>query len=196
MRIAEDGEILTRGPHVMKGYFNNEAETAAVIDTDGWFHTGDIGIIDADGFVKITDRKKNIIVLSNGKNVAPQPIESELVQSPFISQIMLIGNERKNLAALIVPNFDALKAWTAENDVETDDLSAMLQTREVQQLIQRELRSRLTNFADFEQVRRFALLEKEFSQDADEMTPTLKLKRNVIIEKYADVIEGMYPEDG
>ncbi|MDE0013696.1 MAG: long-chain fatty acid--CoA ligase [Candidatus Poribacteria bacterium] len=195
VQIAEDGEILTRGPHVMKGYFNNEAETAEVIDADGWFYTGDIGIIDADGFVKITDRKKNIIVLSNGKNVAPQPIESELVQSPFISQIMLIGNERKNLAALIVPNFDALKAWASENNVEATDISAMLQASEVRQLIQREIRSRLTDFADFEQVRRFALLEQEFSQEADEMTPTLKLKRNVIIEKYADVIEGMYPED-
>lgn len=195
VRIAEDGEILTRGPHVMKGYFNNEAATAEVIDGEGWFHTGDIGIIDADGFVKITDRKKNIIVLSNGKNVAPQPIESELVQSPFISQIMLVGNERKNLAALIVPHFDALKAWASENSIEPGDLSAMLRTREVQQHIQREIRSRLTDFADFEQVRRFVLLEKEFSQEADEMTPTLKLKRNVIIEKYGDVIEGMYPED-
>ncbi len=195
VQIAEDGEILTRGPHVMKGYFNNEAETAEVIDAERWFHTGDIGIIDEDGFVKITDRKKNIIVLSNGKNVAPQPIESELVQSPFISQIMLIGNERKNLAALIVPNSDALKAWASENNVEATDISAMLQASEVQQLIQREIRSRLTDFADFEQVRRFALLEQEFSQEADEMTPTLKLKRNVIIEKYADVIEGMYPED-
>ncbi len=195
VQIAEDGEILTRGPHVMKGYFNNETETAEVIDADRWFHTGDIGIIDEDGFVKITDRKKNIIVLSNGKNVAPQPIESELVQSPFISQIMLIGNERKNLAALIVPNYDALKAWASENNVEAADTSAILQAREVQQLIQGEIRSRLTDFADFEQVRRFALLEQEFSQEADEMTPTLKLKRNVIIEKYADVIEGMYPED-
>lgn len=195
VQIAEDGEILTRGPHVMKGYFNNAAATAEVIDGDGWFHTGDIGIIDADGFVKITDRKKNIIVLSNGKNVAPQPIESELVQSPFISQIMLVGNERKNLAALIVPNFDALKAWASENSIETADLSAMLQTREVQQHIQSEIRDRLTDFADFEQVRRFVLLEKEFSQEADEMTPTLKLKRNVIIEKYSDAIEGMYPED-
>ena len=195
VQIAEDGEILTRGPHVMKGYFNNEAETAEVIDAERWFHTGDIGIIDEDGFVKITDRKKNIIVLSNGKNVAPQPIESELVQSPFISQIMLIGNERKNLAALIVPNFDVLKAWASENNVEASDISAMLQASEVQQLIQREIRSRLTDFADFEQVRRFALLEQEFSQEADEMTPTLKLKRNIIIEKYADVIEGMYPED-
>ena len=195
VRIAEDGEILTRGPHVMKGYFNNEAATAEVIDGEGWFHTGDIGIIDADGFVKITDRKKNIIVLSNGKNVAPQPIESELVQSPFISQIMVVGSDRKNLAALIVPNFDALKAWASENSIETDDLSAMLQAREVQQHIQREIRSRLTDFADFEQVRRFVLLEKEFSQEADEMTPTLKLKRNVIIKKYSDVIEEMYPED-
>ena len=199
VKIAEDGEILTRGPHVMKGYFNNEAETAEVIDAERWLHTGDIGIIDEDGFVKITDRKKNIIVLSNGKNVAPQPIESELVQSPFISQIMLIGNERKNLAALIVPNFDALKAWASENNVAEGgpdgDTLPLHETREVQQLIQREVRSRLTDFADFEQVRRFELLEQEFSQEADEMTPTLKLKRNVIIEKYADVIEGMYPED-
>ena len=195
VQIAEDGEILTRGPHVMKGYFNNETETAEVIDTDNWFHTGDIGLIDEDGFVKITDRKKNIIVLSNGKNVAPQPIESELVQSPFISQIMLIGNERKNLAALIVPNFDALKAWAEENGIETTEPAALLQVSEIQQLIQRDIRSRLTDFADFEQVRRFALLEKEFSQEADEMTPTLKLKRNVIIEKYGNVIEQMYPED-
>lgn len=195
VQIAADGEILTRGPHVMKGYFNNDAATAEVIDADGWFHTGDIGIIDADGFVKITDRKKNIIVLSNGKNVAPQPIESELVRSPFISQVMVVGSERKNLAALIVPNFDALKAWASENGIETADLPAMLQTREVQQHIQSEIRSRLTDFADFEQVRRFTLLEKEFSQEADEMTPTLKLKRNVIIEKYGDAIGGMYPED-
>ena len=134
-------------------------------------------------------------MLSNGKNVAPQPIESELVRSPFISQVMVVGSERKNLAALIVPNFDALKAWASENSIETGDLSAMLQTREVQQHIQSEIRSRLTDFADFEQVRRFTLLGKEFSQEDDEMTPTLKLKRNVIIEKYGDVIDGMYPED-
>ncbi len=195
VQIAEDGEILTRGPHVMKGYFNNEDATAEVIDGEGWFHTGDIGIIDDDGFIKITDRKKNIIVLSNGKNVAPQPIESQLVQSPFIDQIMLVGNERKNIAALIVPNFDALKSWASENSVDSSDIPEMLKIREVQQLIQSEIRERLRDFADFEQVRRFTLLEKEFSQEEDEMTPTLKLKRNVIIEKYTDVIEGMYPEE-
>lgn len=188
VRIAEDGEILTRGPHVMKGYFNNPDATAEVIDADGWFHTGDIGVIDADGFVKITDRKKNIIVLSNGKNVAPQPIESELVRSPFINQVLVLGSEQKNLAALIVPNFDALEEWGGENGVEMDNL----QKREVQQLFQSELRERLADFADFEQVRRFALLEKDFTQENDEVTPTLKLKRNVIIERYADVIEGLY----
>ena len=199
VHIAEDGEILTRGPHVMKGYFNNASATAEVIDGEGWFYTGDIGLIDEDGFVRITDRKKNIIVLSNGKNVAPQPIESELVQSPFIDQILLVGNERKNLAALIVPNFDALKAWATENNVETGrtdgETPPLHETREVQQLIQGEIRSRLTDFSDFEQVRRFTLLDKEFSQEADEMTPTLKLKRNVIIERYGDAIEEMYPED-
>ena len=120
---------------------------------------------------------------------------SELVQSPFIDQIMLVGNERKNVAALIVPNFDALKSWASENSVDTSDIPEMLKTREVQQLIQREIRERLTDFADFEQVRRFVLLEKEFSQEEDEVTPTLKLKRNVIFEKYSDVIEGMYPEE-
>ena len=195
VQIAEDGEILTRGPHVMKGYFNNESATAEVIDADGWFYTGDIGVIDADGFIKITDRKKNIIVLSNGKNVAPQPIESALVQSPFISQIMVIGSERKNLAALIVPNFDALKAWASENGVDTSDLSAMLNTGEVQRHLHNEIRSRLTDFADFEQVQRLTLLEKEFSEEEDEMTPTLKLKRNVIMERYAEAIEAMYPEN-
>lgn len=195
VQIAEDGEILTRGPHVMKGYYNNESATAEVIDADGWFHTGDIGIIDEDGFIKITDRKKNIIVLSNGKNVAPQPIESQLVQSPFIDQIMLVGNERKNIAALIVPNFDALKSWASENDIDNSDIPELLKIRDVQQLIQKEIRERTIDFADFEQVRRFTLLEKEFSQEADEMTPTLKLKRNVIIEKYGDVIEGMYPDE-
>lgn len=194
VNIAEDGEILTRGPHVMKGYFNNAEATEEVIDGEGWFHTGDIGIIDEDGFLKITDRKKNIIVLSNGKNVAPQPIESQLVQSPYIDQIMLVGNERKNIAALIVPNFDALKTWASENSLDNSDLSALLNTRDVKLLIQRVIQERLTDFADFEQVRRFALLENEFSQEEDEMTPTLKLKRNVIIEKYGDVIEGMYPE--
>lgn len=194
VNIAEDGEILTRGPHVMKGYFNNAEATEEVIDGEGWFHTGDIGIIDEDGFLKITDRKKNIIVLSNGKNVAPQPIESELVQSPYIDQIMLVGNERKNVAALIVPNFDALKTWASENSLDNSNLSALLKTRDVQLLIQKVMQERLTDFADFEQVRRFALLENEFSQEEDEMTPTLKLKRNVIIEKYGDVIEGMYPE--
>ena len=195
VQIAEDGEILTRGPHVMKGYYNNESATAEVIDADGWLHTGDIGIIDEDGFIKITDRKKNIIVLSNGKNVAPQPIESQLVQSQFIDQIMLVGNERKNIAALIVPNFDALNTWATEHDVDTSDIPELLNTRDVQQLIQKEIREHITDFADFEQVRRFALLEKEFSQEADEMTPTLKLKRNVIIEKYGHVIEGMYSDE-
>ena len=195
VNIAEDGEILTRGPHVMKGYFNNEEATTEVIDQDGWFYTGDIGVIDEGGFIKITDRKKNIIVLSNGKNVAPQPLESQLVQSPYIDQIMLVGNERKNVAALIVPNFDALKTWADENDVDESEISTLVNTREVQQLIQQEIRELLSDFADFEQVRRFALLEKEFSQEEDEMTPTLKLKRNIIIEKYADVIEGMYPEE-
>ncbi len=190
VHIAADGEILTRGPHVMKGYFNNPAATAEVIDADGWFYTGDIGVIDSDGFVKITDRKKNIIVLSNGKNVAPQPIESELERSALIEQVLVVGNEQKNLAALIVPNVDAVKAWNAENAVETDDM----QHREILRRFQTEIRVRLKDFADFEQVRRFTLLEEAFTLEKNEMTPTLKLKRNVILERYHDVIARMYQD--
>ncbi|MCZ6679084.1 MAG: long-chain fatty acid--CoA ligase [Candidatus Poribacteria bacterium] len=195
VRIAEDGEISSRGPHIMEGYFNKPEETSEAIDADGWFHTGDIGEIDSDGFLKITDRKKNIIVLSNGKNVAPQPIENQLKQSLYISQIMLIGDQRKSIAALIVPSFDAIKDYAKENQLETDDMSALIRRKEIQQLIRREINDHSTQFADFEQVRMFTLLEREFTQEAGEMTPTFKLKRRVIIEKYKDLIEKMYGGD-
>ena len=119
----------------MQGYFNKPSDTAEAIDSDGWFHTGDIGEIDAEGFVKITDRKKNILVLSNGKNVAPQPIENQLKQSPYISEIMLLGDQRSTVTALIVPNYDEIKEYATEHGLETEDLPALLQTQEIQRLI-------------------------------------------------------------
>ena len=192
VEIAEDGEILSRGPHIMQGYFNKPEDTAEAIDADGWFHTGDIGQMDADGFLSITDRKKNIIVLSNGKNVAPQPIENQLIQSRYINQVMLIGDQQKSISALIVPNFDALKEYAKEIQLGTQDVAELITARETRQLIRKEIERFSTDLADFERVKMFTLLGREFTQEADEMTPTLKLKRKVIIEKYGDKIEKMY----
>lgn len=196
VEIAEDGEILSRGPHIMQGYFNKPSDTAEAIDSAGWFHTGDIGEIDAEGFLKITDRKKNILILSNGKNVAPQPIENQLKQSPYISEIMLLGDQRSTVTALIVPNYDEIKEYATEQGLETQDLAALLQTQEIQQLIRGEINQYSADFADFERVRRFTLMEEEFSQEAGDITPTLKLKRQVIMEKHKAAIDQMYGDDG
>ena len=196
MKIAEDGEILSRGPHIMQGYFNKPSDTAEAIDADGWFYTGDIGEIDEEGFLTITDRKKNLLILSNGKNVAPQPIENQLKQSPYISEIMLLGDQRRTITALIVPNYDAIKEYAAEQQLEAEDMSALLQTQEVQRLIRGEINQYSSDFADFERVRMFTLMGKEFSEESGEMTPTLKLKRPVIMENHKAVIAQMYGDDG
>ena len=196
VKIAEDGEILSRGPHIMQGYFNKPSDTDEAIDTDGWFHTGDIGEIDEEGFLTITDRKKNLLILSNGKNVAPQPIENQLKQSPYISEIMLLGDQRRTITALIVPNYDAIKEFAAEQQLEEEDVPALLQTQEVQRLIRGEINQYSSDFADFERVRMFTLMEKEFSEESGEMTPTLKLKRPVIMENHKAVIDQMYGDDG
>ena len=195
VKIAEDGEILSKGPHIMKGYYNRPEDTAEAIDGEGWFHTGDIGQIDEDGFLRITDRKKNILVLSNGKNVAPQPIESQLVRSEYISQVMLIGDGQKSVAALVVPNFDALGEYGKEKGLETEDVPALVETKEIRQLIRGEINQLVVDFADFERPRMFAVLNREFTQEQDEMTPTLKLKRQVILDHFSDEINAIYGED-
>ena len=196
MKIAEDGEILSRGPHIMQGYFNKPSDTAEAIDADGWFYTGDIGEIDEEGFLTITDRKKNLLILSNGKNVAPQPIENQLKQSPYISEIMLLGDQRRTVTALIVPNYDAIKEFAAEQQLEAEDIPALLQTQEIQRLIRGEINQYSADFADFERVRMFTLMAEEFSEESGEMTPTLKLKRPVIMENHKAVIDQMYGDDG
>lgn len=196
VKIAEDGEILSRGPHIMQGYFNKPSDTAEAIDADGWFYTGDIGEIDEEGFLTITDRKKNLLILSNGKNVAPQPIENQLKQSPYISEIMLLGDQRRTITALIVPNYDAIKEYAAEQQLEAEDMSALLQTQEIQRLIRGEINQYSSDFADFERVRMFTLMAEEFSEESGEMTPTLKLKRSVIMENHKAAIDQMYGDDG
>ncbi len=172
-RIADDGEILTKGPHVMKGYFNQPEATAEVVDKEGWFHTGDIGMIDADGFLFITDRKKDLIKTSGGKMVAPQNIESALKANPLIADCVVIGDKQKFISALIVPSSQDLK--TKER---------------IEQLVQSVNKS----LAPFEQIKKFILLAEPFSAATGELTPTLKVKRRVIAERYASQIAGLYQE--
>jgi long-chain acyl-CoA synthetase len=192
VKIAEDGEILTRGPHVMKGYYKKPQATAEVIDKDGWFHTGDIGILDPEGFLVITDRKKDILVTSGGKNIAPQPIENRLKANKFFTEVVMVGNKRSFPAALIVPNFETLDRWAKDKGIASGNREELLVRSEVL-LHYKELIASLTpDLAQFEKIKRIALLAREFSLEAGELTPTLKVKRRVVEDKYKDLIDRMY----
>jgi long-chain acyl-CoA synthetase len=195
VKIADDGEILTRGPHVMKGYFNNPEATAQAIDPQGWFHTGDIGEIDRDGFLRITDRKKDIIINAYGKNIAPQPLEGLLKSSPYIGTPVLIGDRRKFLTALIVPNFEKLERDAATMGLKWDSREELLGQDRVRGLFQEELDRFNKNLDRQEKIRRFALLPRDFTIEADEITPSLKVKRKVVDKKYKSLIDGMYEND-
>jgi long-chain acyl-CoA synthetase len=196
VKIASDGEILSRGPHIMKGYWNNPEATAAAIDAEGWFHTGDIGEIDKDGFLKITDRKKDIIINAYGKNIAPQPIEALLKSSPYVGTPVLIGDRRKYLAALIVPNFEKLEREAAALGVPVGSREELVADTRVKGLIQTELDRFNKNLDRQEKIRRFALLSRDFTIDDDEITPSLKVKRKNIDKKYKSVIDQMYVDEG
>ncbi|MGB5516273.1 MAG: long-chain fatty acid--CoA ligase, partial [Thermoanaerobaculia bacterium] len=186
LRIAEDGEILARGPQIMSGYHNLPEQTAEAIDPEGWFHTGDIGEIDDGGFLKITDRKKEIIVNAYGKNVAPAPIENALKASRFVGQAVVIGDRRKLLAALLVPDFDTLQVWaTSQQGIEADDVSTLLGTEQVKALFTEEIKIVNENLARYEQIRIWHLLPDDFTIETGELTPTQKIKRRVINEKYS-----------
>ena len=190
--IAEDGEILARGPNIMRGYHNLPEASAEAIDDDGWFHTGDIGELDEDGFLKITDRKKEIIVNAYGKNVAPAPIENELKASRFIGQAVVVGDRRKMLAALLVPDFEVLQSWAKREKVDADDNAALLADPRVRELFEHEMKTVNSGLARYEQVHVWQLLQDEFTIETGEMTPTQKIKRRVINQKYGEVIEDLY----
>ncbi|MEA2571333.1 MAG: long-chain acyl-CoA synthetase [Acidobacteriota bacterium] len=192
VRIEADGEICTRGPHVMKGYWNNPEATAQAIDADGWFHTGDIGLIDEDGFLKITDRKKDIIINAYGKNIAPQPLEALLKSSPYIGTPVLIGDQRKYLAALIVPNFEKLERDATTMGVPFTNREELVAHDTVRGIFQGEIDRFNTNLDRQEKIRRFALLARDFTIDEDEITPSLKVKRKNIDKKYKDLIDSLY----
>jgi long-chain acyl-CoA synthetase len=191
VKIAPDGEILSRGPSLMRGYFGKPQATEEAIDSEGWFHTGDIGELTPEGSLRITDRKKDIIVLANGKNVAPQPIEATLKQSAYIQEAVLIGDKQNAIVAIIVPAFDRLKAWAKDHELPTTDVAELARRPDVRKLFKEELDRASAGLADFEKVKKFTLAAQPFSIEGGELTPTLKVKRKVIAEKYADEIAQM-----
>jgi long-chain acyl-CoA synthetase len=192
IRIADDGEIEVRGPNVMRGYYNKPEETRAVITSDGWFKTGDIGTLDDDGFLRITDRKKELFKTSGGKYISPQPIEQAIKGSRFVNQVVLIGAERKFPAALIVPDWEQLESYCKLKGIEVKSHSELCRHPRIIDLIQRQIDSLTPNLAKYEKIKKVALLENEFTIEGGELTPTLKVKRRVIDEKYRDVIERIY----
>jgi long-chain acyl-CoA synthetase len=191
VKIAEDGEILCKGPNVMMGYYKRPDLTIEVLK-DGWFHTGDIGVMIDNKFLKITDRKKEIFKTSGGKYVAPQPIENKMKESKWIEQMMVTGAGEKYTGALIVPAFNALKEWCSEHGVAFNGNESIIKNEKVIALIKDAVERYNQNFNQVEQIKKFELLPREWSVEGGELTPTLKLKRKVILEKYKDAIERIY----
>jgi long-chain acyl-CoA synthetase len=191
VKIAPDGEILTRGPHVMKGYYNKPEATAEVMDADGWFHTGDIGEL-RDGFLAITDRKKDIIVTAGGKNIAPQPVENLVKTNKYVSQAVMIGDKRRFPSMLIVPNFEQLEAWAKQKNFIWTDRSQLVRMPAVHAKMEKEVLEMVSALAQFERPKKIALLESDFSLERGEMTPTQKVKRRVVERNYKDVIDSLY----
>ncbi len=192
VKTAEDGEILIRGPNVMKGYYKNEAATKEALDTDGWFHTGDVGVVDSEGYLAITDRKKDLIVTAGGKNIAPQPIENRIKTNAYIAEIVLVGNRRKFPSALIVPDFERLEKWAESQDIDTRDREGLIQNEKVLDFMQQQVGEMTSGLAQFEKIKKIRLLAQEFTIDGGELTPTLKVKRRVIESRYKDIIDELY----
>jgi long-chain acyl-CoA synthetase len=194
VKIAEDGEILSRGPHIMLGYYNKPDATREVVDREGWFHTGDIGLVDADGMLKITDRKKDLIVTAGGKNIAPQPIENMAKASKFVLNAVMLGDKRKFPIMLVVPNLDRLKAWAAHKKLLAPDDASLLKLPEVEAKMDREVRKTLRDLAQYEVPKKLLLLAKDFTIEGGELTPKMSVKRRVVEQRYADAIERLYAE--
>ncbi|NOT46620.1 MAG: long-chain fatty acid--CoA ligase [Acidobacteria bacterium] len=195
VRIAADGEIEASGPGVMQGYYNKEEATRGAFTEDGWFRTGDIGEIDADGFLKITDRKKELFKTSGGKYIAPSPIEQMIRSSRFVNQVVLIGNERRFAAALIVPNFEMLDSYAKHKSIKPMSRGEFCRDKRIIDLFERQIAAATKGLAKFETVKKIALIEAEMTVEGGELTPTMKLKRRVIDEKYKELIDGIYADE-
>ncbi|MDP9202108.1 MAG: long-chain fatty acid--CoA ligase [Gemmatimonadota bacterium] len=193
VKIAADGEILTRGPHVMKGYYNKPEATREAIEADGWFHTGDIGEL-RDGFLAITDRKKDIIVTAGGKNIAPQPLENKVKTNKYVAQAVMLGDKRKFPSMLIVPNFDQLEKWAMKRNIIWTDRAQLLRMPTIQAKMEKEVNQELAGAAHFELPKKIGLLEHDFSIEKGELTPTQKVKRRAIDKHYKALIDSLYED--
>ena len=194
VKIAEDGEILAKGPNVMKGYYNKEQATNEAIDSEGWFHTGDIGKFDDEGYLKITDRKKSILVTSAGKNVAPAPLENALATSVYIEQVMVVGDKRNFISAVIVPSIDSISAYLESKGKSVSSPQAMIDHTLVVELIDDEVARLMENFSNYERVKKVALLAEPLSIEKGELTPKLSIVRKVVLENYNEEIDNLYKE--
>ena len=195
IRIAPDGEILVRGPHVFKEYFREPEATREAVDADGWLHTGDIGELDSEGFLRITDRKKDIIVTSGGKNVAPQNVENLLKNDKFVSHALVYGDRRKYLTALITLSAEDIVAWAERNGIPERDPALLAGNARVEEMMQSRVDEINRQLASFEQVKKFVLLGTDFTQETGDLTPTLKVKRKVVIKKYGNLLDALYEKD-
>ncbi|HOI31055.1 MAG TPA: long-chain fatty acid--CoA ligase [Melioribacteraceae bacterium] len=191
VKIAKDGEILAYGPNIMQGYYKNKRDTEDTIK-DGWLHTGDIGVFDAEGFLIITDRKKHLFKTSGGKYIAPTPIENMFLASKYIDQFIIIGDRRMFITALIVPDYEALKEYADANRIQYSNVDELVKMKQIYELLDKELGEFQKKLAAFERIRKFAILDKPFTIEGGELTPSLKVKRKVIEERYKDLIEDMY----
>jgi long-chain acyl-CoA synthetase len=194
LRTAEDGELLARGPQVMQGYYKDPAATAETI-RDGWLYTGDIAKIDDDGFVYIVDRKKEIIVTAGGKNIPPQPIENELKLDKYISQAFVYGDRKPYLAALLTPNLERLLELAQQEKLNYFDAEDLVSSQRVRRLFEERIRQVNKGLPPYETIKKFAILQHDFTIEGGELTPTLKLKRKVIYDKYRERIEGLFLDD-
>jgi long-chain acyl-CoA synthetase len=193
-KIAEDGEILVRGPGVMVGYYKNPEETKEALDPDGWFHSGDIGEFDEEGFLRITDRKKDIIVTAGGKNIAPQYIENLMKTSPYISQCFVYGDKRKYLTALITLDYEQVKEYADAHGIRYEKLEDLAKDPQIEILIKKEMEERNRQLASYETIKKFIILPVDFAIETGELTPSLKMKRKVILNKYKDLLDSLYEE--
>lgn len=194
-RPFPEGEICFKGPNVFQGYWKNPQSTKECFDAEGWFHTGDIGYVDADGYLFITDRKKEIIVMSNGKKVPPQAIENDLKIQPHIAQAMVIGDDRNYISALLVPNWETLEKFCLENGIAREDRARLVADQRVVSLFEREVEAVNAKLSRYEQIKKFWILPAEWTVEGGELTPSMKLKRRIVLDKFKDSVLKLYPRE-